>query len=162
LTNLFSDSKAAYIDFIQAGVDEITEKFYSRKKLSPIFGSEDRMQVIKERMDPVTKDVDCHREYNQDRLVPVIMKNVALYFTTPTDRIKHTKRGCFNYARSISALLLKELTNMTYREIAGFLEQKSPTAVKAGIFHLRKDFEKKSDIRKLYESLTIASSHLTT
>jgi chromosomal replication initiation ATPase DnaA len=70
-------------------------------------------------------------------------------------------KGKVNYARSITCLLLKELTNMTYKEIARELHQKSSLSIKTSMCRLRKDMDHNADLKELYEGLKRKCSQIT-
>ena len=159
---LFSNDAKTYVEFHQAGVDDLTEEFFSQKKLPAIFGSEDFIDHIKEITNPIDKEVDFYKEYKQDQLVPHILDNVCLTFSSTHNDLCNVKKGRYNFARSIAALLLKELTNSTHQEIATLLKQSSSNAIRTAIFRLNQNFKDRQDIFEVYKSLRIACSHVTT
>jgi len=159
---LFSHSLSTYTEFVQAGVDEITSDFYSKKKLSPIFGSEDFVSEVKTRISLDDKEVDRYQEYQKDKVLPKVLDTLSKSFNIPHSEIYKSRRGHFNYPKSMAIALLKELTNMTYKEISESLHQKSPNSVKSSLFQLRQNFKKKPDVHKCYLNLKSITSHRTT
>ncbi|MFT7638137.1 MAG: putative transposase, partial [Candidatus Omnitrophota bacterium] len=159
---LFSDDLETYRGFHQAGVDEHTNEFYNNKKLAPIFGSEDFIQEIKERIELNDGEIEFYKQYNQDKLLPIILETISHAFLVSYQDIYSARKGRFNYARSMAIMLTKELTNMTYADIATSLKQKSANAVKDSVYQLKKNFKESPDMLNLYTGLKTATSHLTT
>ncbi|MDP3920777.1 MAG: transposase [Candidatus Omnitrophota bacterium] len=114
----------AYNQFITAGIDSETEKFYSQVKLKPIYADATRTAEIKEKyLAPNTREVaeiPERRKIRGEQMASHILRAVSQNFSVAAAGIKSSRRGKENLPRQMAIALARELSGMTHRQIADF------------------------------------------
>ena len=119
-----------YHSFIQQGIDAETEKFYSRKRISPIIGSQ---QFIKSKIDQLenTKKEESLHEIKSTYPFPSlqrIFEITAEYFQINSESLKNNRRGKENLPKFMAITLSHCVFGYQHNEISKFLNIKTSSS----------------------------------
>jgi REP element-mobilizing transposase RayT len=157
----FSSSKKKailmYKEFMNIGLDDEVMKFYSKKAQSSIFGAIGFVEMIKEKF--VVKDKESTLEITEKRLilgegkVKTINKMICNKFNIEENILFQTSRGEENMPRLFAISLSRELSGLSFPELAKRYKIKSYKTIASSNFRLKERMEKSRKIKMEYSTL---------
>jgi len=113
--------KQRYQSFVEQGIDQDTEKFYGRKKLLPILGSEGFVNNIMNRQTS-HQEIPASRQNHQEISLNDVVRVSARVFSVPEATLYETPRGRgqLNTARSAAMYLGRKYAGHSLNEIAEY------------------------------------------
>lgn len=146
-----------YKEFMDIGLDDEVIKFYSKKAQSSIFGDSGFVEMIKERFvksDKVsTLEIKEKREILGEGKVKTINKLICNKFNIEESMLFQTRRGEENMPRLFAISLSRELSGLSFPEIAKRYKIKSYKTVASSNFRLNERMKKSRKIKKEYTML---------
>lgn len=149
---LFSDSIETYLEFMGSGVDPQTERFYSTKKLKPVFGSENFKKRVLKRLVPLSKEIECREELEGAPDPNAVLEAVCQAFVNTPSEVRSIKKGERNDAASLAMALLSR-KGLSHKEIVKFLGMSSDKAVSVSIHRFNERLKLNPDLAELYGAL---------
>ena len=135
ILNFFGQYNAnlMYKKYINEGVDDETNIFYSKQIPSPIFGREEFIQdIIKSLNHMYKKKVSTDIKKTIKLVDPlIILETIEKYFVINRDTLERSTRGRKNYPRMLAMYFLRHLAHCSHKEIAEYLKGIQPHAVSA-------------------------------
>ncbi len=142
-------------------VDEVM-KFYAKKFQSSIFGNSEFVEMIKEKF--VESDKVSTLEIKEKRVilgegrVKIINKAICSEFNIEKNMLFQTRRGVVNVPRLFAISLSRELSGLSFSEIAKKYKIKSYKTIASSIFRLKERMKESRKITKQYTMLKRACS----
>ncbi|GJQ57487.1 MAG: hypothetical protein D8M57_18130 [Candidatus Scalindua sp. AMX11] len=152
-----------YKEFMDIGIDEEVMKFYSKKAKSSIFGDSGFVDMIKEKY--FTHDKVSTLEIKEKRVilgegkVKTINEIICNKFNIEESILFQARRGEENIPRSFAISLSRELSGLSFPEIAKRYKIKSYKTIASSNFRLKERMKKSTKIKKQYTVLKQLCSH---
>ena len=146
-----------YKEFMDIGLDDEVMRFYSKKAQSSIFGDNVFVEMIKEKF--VKSDSVSTLEIKEKRVilgegkVKTINKIVCNKFNIEKNILFQTRRGEENMPRLFAISLSRELSGLSFSEIAKRYKIKSYKTIASSNFRLKERMKKSRKIKKEYTML---------
>ena len=137
--------------------DDKVMKFYSRKYKSSIFGDNGFVEMIKEKF--VNSDGVSSLEIKEKRMilgegkVKTINAQICNRFNIEESLLYQTRRGVENIPRLFAISLSRELSGLSFSEIANKYKIKSYKTIASSNFRLKERMKSSRKIRKEYTML---------
>lgn len=151
------ESIIMYKEFMDIGLDDEVMKFYSKKAQSSIFGDSGFVEMIKERFvksgKKSTLEIMEKRVIFGEGKVKTINKIICNTFSIEESMLFQTRRGEANIPRLFALSLSRELSGLSFPEIAKRYKIKSYKTVASSNFRLKERMKKSRKIRKQYTKL---------
>ncbi len=146
-----------YKEFMDIDLDSEVIKFYSKKAQSSIFGNNWFVEMIKEKFiksDKVsTLEIKEKRVILGERKVKIINKTICNEFNIEENVLFQTRRGVVNVPRLFAISLSRELSGLSFSEIAEKYKVKSYKTIASSNFRLKERMNKNRKIKKQYTVL---------
>ncbi len=146
-----------YKEFMDIGLDDEVNKFYSKKSQSSIFGNSGFVEMIKEKFvesDKVpTLEIKEKRVILGEGRVKIINKAICNEFNIEKNMLFQTRRGVVNMPRLFAISLSRDLSGLSFSEIAKKYKIKSYKTVASSNFRLKERMKKNRKIKKQYTIL---------
>lgn len=146
-----------YKEFMGIGLNDEVMKFYTKKAQSSIFGDNGFVEMIKEKF--VKSDRVSTLEIKEKRVilgegkVKTINKIICDRFDVEENMLFQTRRGVMNVPRLFAISLSRELSGLSFPEIAQRYKIKSYKTVSSSNFRLKERMKKSRNIKKEYKIL---------
>ena len=146
-----------YKEFMDIDLDGEIIKFYSKKTQSSIFGNNVFVEMIKEKF--VKSDKMSTLEIKEKRVilgegkVKIINKTICNEFKIKESLLYQSKRGVVNVPRLFAISLSRELSGLSFSEIARKYKIKSYKTIASSNFRLKERMKKNRRIKKQYAKL---------
>ena len=146
-----------YKEFMGICLDGEVMKFYSKKAQSSIFGNNGFVEMIKEKF--VKSDKVSTIENMEKRVilgegrVKTINEKICNSFNIEENMLYQTKRGVGNIPRLFAISLSRELSELSFSEIAKKYKIKSYKTIASSNFRLKERMNKNRRIKKQYTKL---------
>ena len=146
-----------YKEFMSIGLDEEVVKFYSKKAQSSIFGDSGFVEMIKEKF--VKKGKVSTLGITKKRLilgkgkVKTINKIICNKFNIEENILFQTSRGEENMPRLFAISLSRELSGLSFSEIAKRYKIKSYKTIASSNFRLKERMKNNRKIKTKYSML---------
>jgi REP element-mobilizing transposase RayT len=111
-------TRRGFHEFVLSGNEEALLQFYSSKKRSPGLGEEDFISSIKRRDFSISSEHVCHETRVLRPGTSPVVKVVAEIYQFAEDALFQTRRGQRNEARQVAMYLIRELCDLSLKEIA--------------------------------------------
>jgi len=144
-----------YRRYVDQGIDEEMEKFYSRKAQSSILGSRDFKTIQLEALNN-RKVVESRHDIRRTRDVPSIedvLSAIADNYKMPLSELKVSKYGTGNLPRLLTMLICRQEYGHKMKDIARIMTRITPSAVSASINRITKRLLKDEDLWQMYSLL---------
>ena len=151
------DAIIMYKEFMDCDLDDEVMKFYSKKAQSSIFGLNGFVEMIKTKF--VKSDKVSTLEIKEKRMIlgegkiKIINKIICNEFNIEKKTLYQTRRGVVNIPRLFAISLSRELSGLSFTEIAKKYNIKSYKTIASSNFRLKERMKKKRKIRKQYAML---------
>jgi REP element-mobilizing transposase RayT len=144
--------KQRYQSFVEQGIDQDTEKFYGRKKLLPILGSEGFVNNIMKRQTS-HQEIPASRQNHQEISLNDVVRVSALVFSVPEATLYETPRGRgqLNTARSAAMYIGRKYGGHSLNEIAEYFGLNHYGSVSGAISRFDKLLVDNNDIQRKVE-----------
>jgi len=146
-----------YKKFMGIGLDDEVVKFYSKKVQSSILGDIGFVEMIKEKF--VRKDRESILEIKEKReilgegKVKTINKRICNKYNIEENMLFQTRRGVVNLPRLFAISLTRELSGLSFPEIAKRYRVKSYKTIASSNFRLKERMKKSTKIKSEYAKL---------
>jgi putative transposase len=148
------DAMIGYKELMQEGIDQEIQKFYSKKNLFPILGSEAFISKIKMQFvkgDPKkTIQIPQKREMLKEKMIKRIFQTVSNQYAVLEDQFYVSQRGKRNLPRQIAITLSRDLSGLTHREIAMMFKMPSERSVNKTAERLTNRLKKDPPLHRQY------------
>ena len=157
----FSSSKRKailmYKEFMDICLDDKVMNFYSKKAKSSIFGNDGFVEMIKGefvKSDKVSiREIKEKREILGEGRIKTINALICSRFNIEESLLYQTRRGVGNIPRLFAISLSRELSGLSFPEIAKRYKIKSYKTVASSNFRLQERMNKSRKIKKQYIAL---------
>jgi len=139
--------------FVASGNEEALVKFYSRKRLAPLLGSNDFIARIWEGGASFSGE---HTRYETGALRPrvsSVLRDIATLYHVSEASLLHGKRGRRNEARQVAMYLVRELCNKSLHTIAELFSLGSYGGVGAACSVIEKQLTVDRGLRRRIEQI---------
>ncbi len=146
-----------YKEFMDVGLDDEVVKFFSKKAQSSIFGDNGFVEMIKEKFLKNDKksilEIKEKREIFGEGKVKTINKKICNKFNIEESMLFQTRRGEENMPRLYAIILSRELSGLSFPEIAKRYRVKSYKTIASSNFRLKERMKKSPKIKSEYTKL---------
>jgi hypothetical protein len=146
-----------YKEFMDIDLDGEVMKFYSKKAQSSIFGNNGFVEMIQEKFlksDKVsTLEIKEKRVILGEGKVKIINKTICNEFNIEENMLFQTRRGVVNLPRLFAISLSRELSGLSFSEIAKKYKIKSYKTIASSNFRLKERMKENRKIKKQYAML---------
>ncbi len=146
-----------YKEFMDIDLDSEVKKFYSKKARSSIFGDNGFVEMIEQEF--VKRDKVSTLEINEKRMIlgegkiKIINKEICNEFNIEENKLFQTSRGVENLPRLFAISLSRELSGLSFSEIAKKYKIKSYKSIASSNFRLKERMKRNRKIKKQYAVL---------
>jgi len=150
--NLISsvDLRLGYADFIMKGVDQKTRDFYNKKQLPSIFGDKKFIELHLEKIAPDMME-SFLTDINRTKLIPrkeCILDCVMRYFQQTPNDLYRSVQGKRNDGKLIAIHLLRDIGQISHKEIAHMLGNVKPRSISVLIARVKKRIKLENKLKK--------------
>ena len=139
-----------YRQFVEAGVDTETQRFYERKSHSPIFGRPAFVKKMDNRIKPHPEVPDHQKIRSPISLPQVAALTAAVFKADKTQIIRATRgRGDYHAARGAAMYLSRKIAGYSLTAIAHYFGLASYGSASGQIHRFQQVLANDSDIKKL-------------
>lgn len=145
----------SYRRYVNQGIDDEIEKFYSRKAQSSILGSRDFKTIQLEALNN-RNVVESRHDIKRTRDVPSVvdvLSAVADHYKIPLTELKVSKHGTGNLPRLLTMLICRREYGHKMKDIASVMTRITPSAVSASINRITKRLVKNENLQDMYDLL---------
>ncbi len=148
----------AYDQYVNQGLDEETERFYSKGNQTAILGGDSYVQLVKSEHEEHKQLIDQHQG-NYPR-INTIIEAVANEFCMEVKELTKSRRGrgSENIPRWVALYWCRELSQTTLKVIAGEFGIAHISGVSRAVYKLKlildSDADIKASLKVLYQQLT--------
>ena len=156
-SNRKEDAIKEYKEFMDTDTDEKVLRFYSKKNQGSILGDNRFVEMIKKKY--VKNEKKSNLEIKEKRMilgegkVKIINKEICNKFNIDISILFQTKRGEQNIPRLFAISLSRELSGLSFPEIAERYNILSYKTVASSDFRLKERMKKNKKLRKQYSEL---------
>lgn len=149
----------AYKEFMESRIDEKTRRFYSRKNQGSILGEKSFIRKIKEEY--VYSDKSSNLEIKEKRniqgegKISIINKAIRKTLNVEEQSLYRSRRGEENNARLMAISLARELTGLSFSEIALKYHVLSYRTVGTSCYRLKQKIKENNKLAKIYKNLKL-------
>ncbi len=146
-----------YNEFMDIDIREEVWKFYSKKVQSTILGDEEFVEMVKRKF--IKKDKKSDLEVKEKRMilgegrVKMINKEICERFNIKESILYQNKRGEENIPRQLAISLSRELSGLSFPEIAKRYEIASYKTVASSNVRLREKMNRNEKLKRQYMKL---------
>ncbi len=152
-----------YKEFMDIGIDNEIMKFYSKRAKSSILGDSGFVEMVKDKFlkhDNVsTLEIKEKRVILGEGKVTIINKIICNKFNIDESILFQARRGEENIPRLFAISLSRELSGLSFPEIAKRYKIKSYKTVASSNFRLKERLKKSTKLKKEYAKLKQICSH---
>ncbi len=156
-SNRKKDAIKEYKEFMDTDIDDEVLRFYSKKNQSSILGDNRFVEMVKRRF--VKDDKKSNLEIKEKRMilgegkVKTINKEICNIFKIDKRILFQTKRGKQNIPRLFAISLTRELSGLSFPEIAERYKIVSYKTVASSNFRLKERMKKNTKLKRQYSEL---------
>lgn len=157
ILNYFGNNnpKNEYNNFVAQGIDEDTQKFYSKAFIPVVFGKE---KFRAEHLNKITPKqlIFCNPDIRRIKNLPDILdivKIVSEYFGIDIDNLKSTRPGVKNTPRMTAIYFSKRFAQSSYKQISNYFLNITSASVSMVIKRFEFLLLHDSEIHLVYESI---------
>ncbi|ODS30701.1 MAG: hypothetical protein SCARUB_04182 [Candidatus Scalindua rubra] len=146
-----------YKEFMDTSIDDDVLRFYSKKFQSTILGNDNFFEMIKRKF--IKNDKESNLEIKEKRMifgegkVKIINKKVCEVFNIEESMLCQTRRGEQNIPRLFAISLSRELSGLSFPEIAKRYKIISYKTVSSSNFRLKEKMKKNTKLKKQYAKI---------
>ena len=154
---------SGYKAFMRQEIIEEVANFYAKKYQGPILGEKIFAEKIKEKY--IGGDRELNLEVKGERAirgwtkVRLINKEVCREFKIAEKSLYHSRRGEENLPRQIALSLARELSGLSYAELADAYKAKTGKTIATSVFRFKYEAKKRKDLAKQYSQIKSRCSH---
>lgn len=138
-----------YRSFVEQGVDEDVQRFYSGKYLSPILGDDVFKETVLERYGSDDPEVPERKRLREPPSLDKIIDSVSMVVGCDRQHVYESVRGRRNVARMLVTHFASTIGQLTHREVAEVLGLKHYSAVASSRRRLKRLLEDDRRITRL-------------
>jgi REP-associated tyrosine transposase len=160
ILSLFGPKKPDHLKlldrFVKKGIPPEVDEFYNRQRISPIFGSKDFVQRIKEKYiapDTVSHEIPDGKIFHSFISIDIIIPIVCERFNIPISVIRNSVRGKRNEARNTAIYLARKVGGHSLKDIAAFFGSMTYSGVNSAISRVQKELDSNEDLSVLMKNL---------
>ena len=142
--------------FVRKGIPPEVDEFYNKQRLSPIFGSKDFVQKIKEKYiipDTVSYEISDGKIFRSFISLEMIIRIVCEKFDIPISVIHNSVRSKRNDARNIAIYLARKVGGHSLNDIASSFGSINYSGVSSAICRVQKEIQNNNDLSVLIKNL---------
>lgn len=159
LTKKKSEQQKAYLDFVVQENSEEIEKFYSLKKLLPVFGGKTFKEKLASLVQKTVKEEVDQKILNTFSLTSAsIFSVVCSYYDIDKETLLYSRRGYSNLPRDIALYFMQRYRQDTLQEIGLSFGIKKYSSVSSGIVRAQKAIKTDKNVEKDVAAMTILLS----
>ncbi len=147
-------AKRRYIEFMDSGLSDEIKDFYSKKSQGSILGDSDFITNIKKKFikdDKASKlEIKEKRAILSERKVEIINTKICELFKVEKSQLCSAQRGVENLPRLFAISLSRELSGLSFTEIANEYGMNSYKSVASVNFRLKNRINSDKKLKKLY------------
>jgi REP-associated tyrosine transposase len=142
--------------FVKKGIPPEVDEFYNKQRISPIFGSKNFIQRIKEKYiapDTVSYEIPDGKIFRSFISIDMISRIVCKDLNIPISDIRNSVRGKRNEARNTSIYLARKVGGHSLNDIAAYFGSMTYSGVNSAISRVQKELEVNEGLSVIMEKL---------
>jgi REP element-mobilizing transposase RayT len=157
LLGMFSDqprrARKEYLKFVQDEDSMAVLKFFSKKNLASIFGSENFVQWVKTKYHALKKNREVPQSRQLAPTIAEIKKAVSLCFGVEEKVLSRTKRGQVNEPRNLAIFISRKRSGLKLDEIGKEFDLGSYSSVSSVVIRTEHLLSRNKELRKMMDTI---------
>ena len=154
LTPARTRQKSAYLEFVSKGEPEEIERFYSRKNLPSVLGSESFTEFIRARFSDLAHRPEIPESKALAPSAGKVIASVCDYYRIPMSELLISKRGTENAPRDMAIYLVRRLCRLTLPNVGREFGVRNYSTVSSAVQRVKSRAESDKRLRKEINEIT--------
>jgi len=150
-----SQAYSAYLQFVQQPDSDEIEAFFSKQRLSPVFGSRSFIDKIKSLFSSRIEDGEIPETRFLMSSFADILTAVCLVCDVTEEQIQVSRRGETNLARDLLLYMVRKHTHETLEQIGSCLDIRKYSSVSSAIQRIKKRLKGDAELQKMIRDIEI-------